>query len=262
MPDIISMIPLFIEIAVLCVLLFFSVRLYSESNRSVMVVFLIFVYALWLFTILYWLIYDFMRPESRMPFAVNEIGEAAVVLLMAAIIGLAVPKGINGIKLQIVGTILFSLCNVALWIAWTGEWGQDILFGAAYIYFMYIIACALTAEQSLSKKEWIGLGIGCMLLILFQGSTFFVEQKVKNILEICSYLLLVAGTVYWAYKFVIERRNRNEFKNVLGIVFALLGWILTAKFMSDGIWYSVFQIGEIITLPLIHLSVRKVVVKV
>ena len=83
--DISETIPVFIQIAVLAVLLVLSVRLIRGSSRSLPAVFLAFLFAMWLLTDLYWVIYDFMRPDRRMPFAVNEIGEASLFLLMRKI---------------------------------------------------------------------------------------------------------------------------------------------------------------------------------
>ena len=76
----ISQISVSIQIAVLAVLLGLTVRLVGESARNLTAVFLSFSFGLWLLTDLYWLIYDLMRPEIRMPFAANEIGEAALFL--------------------------------------------------------------------------------------------------------------------------------------------------------------------------------------
>ena len=87
---IMTMLPVIFQIAMLAVLLFLSVRLIRESGRLLIVVFLTFLFTMWLLTDLYWVIYDYMRPDSRMPFAVNEIGESTLFLLMPAISGAVV----------------------------------------------------------------------------------------------------------------------------------------------------------------------------
>ena len=46
----------------------------GESAGNLTAVFLSFSYSLCLLTDLYWLIYDLMRPESRMPFAASVSG--------------------------------------------------------------------------------------------------------------------------------------------------------------------------------------------
>ena len=68
----ITLISVSIQILVLALLLMLSVKLISESERNLTAVFMSFFFALWLLTDLYWLVYDLMRPDMRMPFAANE----------------------------------------------------------------------------------------------------------------------------------------------------------------------------------------------
>jgi len=257
--DIPTMLPTCIQIALFIVLLILSVRMIRESGRSLTAVFLTFTLSLWLFTDLYWVIYDFMRPDRRMPFAVNEIGEAAIFLLMPALLSSAVNYHLLSARKQVAGTVLFVACNVALWIAWSGEWVQDILIGAAFAYFLCSIVCALKVQRQLSTKEWIGLGIACTLLIIAQVLTFFVEPKTRATVEMGCYVFLIAGAVYWVYKLIAAHKKQTPSKAVLCLVLALLGWLMMAKYMSGGMWYSAFMVAETVALLLMYLSVRKVV---
>lgn len=257
--DISETIPVFIQIAVLMVLLFLSVRLIRESGRSLTAVFLAFLLSLWMLTDLYWVIYDFMRPDRRMPFAVNEIGEASLFLLMPAVLGTVMRFRVLSARKQAAGAVLFIACNVALWIAWSGEWVQDILIGAVFAYFWCSTACSLKNQQLMTKKEWIGLGIGCALLIFGQTGTFFTEMPLKGALDTGCYLLLAAGVTYWVYRFFAARKQKLPAKAILCLVMALMCWTLTAKYMSAGIWYSAFLIMETFAQVFMYLSVRKVV---
>lgn len=257
--DIPTMLSTCIQIVLFIVLLVLSVQMIRESDRSLTAVFLTFTLSLWLFTDLYWVIYDFMRPDRRMPFAVNEIGEAAIFLLMPALLSSAVNYRLLSARKQTVGTVLFAVCNVVLWIAWSSEWVQDILIGVAFAYFLCNIACALKVQRQLSKKEWIGLGIGCTLLIIAQVITFFVEPKTRVVVEIGCYLFLIAGVVYWVYKLIAANKNQTSSKAMLCLVLALLWWSMMAKYMSGGMWYTAFMGVETIALLLMYLSVRKVV---
>lgn len=257
--DIPTIIAVSFQIITLAVLLVFSVGLIRRSGRSLTAVFLTFVYTLLLLTDLYWVIYDFMRPGIRMPFAVNEVGEAAGFLLMSALLSSAVNYRLASARKQAIGTVLFAVCNVALWIAWSGEWAQDLIVGAAFSYFLISTTCALKVQRQLSKSEWIGLGIGCTLLILAQSLTFFTKPQTKNALETGCYIFLVAGIVYWTYKMFAARKKQASSKAVLCLVFALISWLITAVYMSDGMWYSVFLAVETFAQLLMYLSVRKVV---
>nr|MCR4849915.1 hypothetical protein [Lachnospiraceae bacterium] len=185
----ISIISVSIEIVTFAVLLMPSIKLIGESARNLTAVFLSFSYSLFLLTDLYWLIYDLMRPESRMPFAANEIGEAALFLVTAATINSAVKRRTRLPMGYLVGTFLFSVSNVVLWILWSGEVVQDIVSGIVFAWLFYSIVCALRWSQALSSREWIVLAVLCTALIISQGLTFIVPENVKPVPDTCAYLL-------------------------------------------------------------------------
>ncbi len=257
--DLATLISVFSQIAMFAVLLFFCVRLIRESNRSLTAVFLTFAFTLWLLTDLYWIIYDFMRPGSRMPFAVNEIGEAAVFLLIAATLSVTVPYWFSEAWKQADGAFIFAAGNIVLWIAWSGEWLQDLLVGAAFAYLLYVLACSLKRQQALSKAEWIGLGFACGLIIAGQGLTFVVTQPAKGAIDTGCYLLMAAGVVLGVIKLWLARKQQESPKTLLCLSAALLVWNMTAKYMSDGSWYIVFLTVETLCMPLLFLSARKAV---
>lgn len=257
--DILISFPVFLQIAVLSVLLFLSVRLIWKSGRSLTAVFLTFLFALWLFVDLYWMIYDYMRPDRRMPFAVNEIGEIAVLLMIAAIIRSAVAFRLNSARKQAVGAVLFGAGNIALWIAWSGEWMQDVLSGAALAFCLCCAACALKDRRCLSTGEWIGLAVGCAALLLAQSCTFFTGEQLTAALDLGCYVFLAAVTLYWAYKLVSARKKQASPDALLSLAAAMVCWLTTAKFMSDGYWYTAFMTVESVGLTLLYLTGRKAV---
>ena len=215
MPDhLLTLIPLCNQIAVLTVLLPLSMRLIRKSDRAIHAVFLTFILSLWLLTDLYWVIYDFMRPDSRMPFAANEIGEAAIFLLDGAMLASLV-CGWKGARIQTVSALAFAVCNVALWVAWSGEWVDDLFIGAAYAGFLYQVVRALTFHHALKPWEWVALGAGCALLILGQALTFFAPEGAKAGLDTgCSVLLALGPFFYHAAKLLAP----SSLSEILGTV--------------------------------------------
>ena len=254
-----TFLPVGLQIAVLIALTILSVRLIRESAQAIPAVYLTFILSLWLLTDLYWVIYDFMRPDSRMPFAANEIGEAAVFLLEGAMLA-SLARGWKGYaRPQAIGALIFAACNVALWIAWSGEWVDDLFVGAAFAGFLYRAARALAVHQSLKGWEWGLLGAGCGLLILGQGLTFFVPEGTKAALDTACYVLLAAVTAWWAVKAIAAWRKSADGVSLLCLVFAWIAWVVTAKYMSAGTWYAVFMVCETLCLPLLYGATRKAV---
>lgn len=257
--SLLTFLPVFFQIAVLGTLVVLSVCLIRQSGHAIPAVYLTFILSLWLLTDLYWVIYDFMRPESRMPFAANEIGEAAIFLLEGAMLAALVHGWKDYTCPQAMGALLFAACNVALWIAWSGEWVDDLFVGAAFAVFLYQAARALAVHQSLASWEWGLLGAGCGLLILGQGLTFFVPEAAKAALDTACYGLLAAVTVWWAVKVIFALRKNADGVSLLCLVFAWLAWVVAAKYMSAGAWYAVFMICETLCLPLLYGAARKAV---
>ena len=153
-----------LQTIVLAVLLVLSIKLIGKNERNLPSVHMAFCLTLWLLGNIYWLIYDLIRPESRMPFAANEIGEAAAFLMMAAIINSVVISVAYPSAVYTVSAILFGIGNVALWITWSGEWIQDIFIGTFYTWFLLSLVRALVNEKTLRTWEWVLLCILCFAL--------------------------------------------------------------------------------------------------
>ena len=254
----ITLISVSIQILVLALLLTLSVKLISESERNLTAVFMSFYFALWLLTDLYWLVYDLMRPDMRMPFAANEIGEAAMFLTGAATINSAVKHRTRLPMGYLAGIHLFAISNVVLWILWSGEIVQDIIVGTVSIWFFYSIVRALRWSQALSSREWIVLAVLCTALIISQGLTFIVPEYARDIPDLCAYIIMIAGIVFFAYAFFKAYREKLPYAQLF-LSFALSIWITVSKYMSGGNWYNLFLTLETIGFPLWYITVRKVV---
>ncbi len=208
---------------------------------------------------MYWLIYDLIRQNARMPFGANEIGEAAVFLTLAAALSATVPHGFSEAKAQAVGAVAFAACNMALWIAWSGEWLQDTLVGASFGYLLYTIACSLKAQRALRRGEWTLLGLACALLILMQATTFFADAGIKKALDAACSVLLAAGAAYWVLKLLQARKKGLRYRTRLCLAYGLTAWIIMAKYMSEGTIYLLFMFAETLSVPLLFLSAGKAV---
>ena len=254
--ELMALAPALFQIGVLSALLALSARLVRESGRALAAVFLTFVFSLWLLTDLYWVIYDIKRPDARMPFAANEIGEAAVFLLEAAMLA-SLRRGSGLARGPAIGALIFAACNVALWVGWSGEWADDLFIGTAYGCFLAQLAVALDAEDLLRRGEGIAVAAGCALLALGEGLTFIVPEGVGAALDLGCSLLMVGGAAYWGLK--LRSAWRGGAVPALCLAYALLCWILTAKYMSAGGWYALFMLGETLCLPLLYLAARRAV---
>ncbi len=251
-----------LQIIVLAVLLSLSIGVIGKSQKSLSVVHMALCLALWLMGDLYWIVYDLMRPESRMPFAANEIGEAAIFLMMAAIVNSVAVYVTYPSAVHTVSSVLFGIGNVVLWIAWSGEWIQDILIGTVYTWLLYSIVRAIVSEMAFNRQEWILLCIFCAALLAGWGLIFVIKDKSVRIVEAGVYVILFAGVLLLLNRLIRLYRQKEGPQRLLPVAFALIAWVITGKYMSEGTMYTVFLLLETMCLPVCFASVRKAVMAI
>ena len=250
---------IYLQTGVLAILLALTVNLIREDKNKPATVFLAFCYALWLFCDLYWVIYDLMQPDVRMPFAANEFGEAATLLMAATTINSVSGLAVRRIRFVTVGALIFSCLNVALWIVWNGEWVQDIFFGAAFTWYLCSVADSMSENDALSIRDWVVLGVICATVLICQLLTFATGTEAGRIAEFAAYIAMAAGAAFLIWKFVVALRHKVAPEVLLALAFALVSWCTTFKYMSDGNWYTLFLLIEALGLPLWYVTLRKVV---
>lgn len=96
-------------------------------RRSMAPVFFTFALVSLLMSGLYWLAYDLLRPDTRMPFAANEFGEIGGFLLLASALNAVFRGRFADARREIVCAAVFAAASTALWIGWSGEWVEDVL---------------------------------------------------------------------------------------------------------------------------------------
>lgn len=254
----VSIILVSVMIIMLATLIPFGIGLIRTSKGNITAVFLVFYYTILLFVLLFWLIYDIMLPDARMPFAANEIGEFTMFFMQAAIINSLFESRPES-KLLLVGSIFFTAVNVVLWWSWSGEWIQDIITGVAFAWVMYSIARALWGTRTLSKRAWVTISVMALMCVLCQALTFFVGETAGAVLETVGYGFVSAGIVFFAlqiYRTAVKEKSSRSF---LILVVALTIWIIMGEYMSAGIWYNSFMGLRFVVTPLLFVAARRVV---
>ena len=244
------------EVSVLLVIFLLVVRLIIRGSRSISLVFFGFALACTLLSDFYWLTYDLLRPEVRMPVAANEIGESAMFLLLGAALTARHPIRFQRDKWALLSAGVFTVANAALWIAWSGEWGQDILGGLAYGYFLCALASRIRQESIYAAWKKYIFGALCLVVIAIQTSTFFFPDPVRRILDISGYVLLFAFVGMLLVRAVLSLRQETPAWAVCRS-FLCLAWTLTAMYMSAGAFYAAALILCSLCYLLMYLAIRK-----
>lgn len=245
-----------LRIMVLILVFLRTLRLIVPERRSIHLVFYVFAVACILLSDLYWLAYDLLRPETRMPFAANEIGEWAMFLLLAVSLGTPERSGLKHAKWEVLCTGLFVIASVGLWIAWSGEWVQDILTGLSYGAFLCRLASRIKEENALSDWDWRRLGIACVVLIVAQASIFVAPEAVRGSLDLFCYILLFLGSVCFLVRAMLSVRKDEPGQTVCH-TFAYFAWVVTVMYMSSGQYYLLAMLLSMLSFPLMLLALRK-----
>ena len=216
-----------------------TVKLINQKEPSLTAVFFLLGNMSLLCSTVYWLVYEALRPEIRMPFAVNEIGEEAGFLLYASAVSIAFRDRFVKAGREMVFTILFMAASVALWISWSGEWLEDIICGFALGYLACEIVRALKSSEALSGKEWRGLGILAGTLVLLQAAIFWVPEPWKKPLDITCYALMFAILVFLLFRYFFFCRRKTAEGQCFSLAFACFFWDISVMYMSEGMFYYI-----------------------
>jgi len=237
-----------VQSIVLVVIIAKTVRLMDNGKNVFLPFFFMLAMTSFLLSNMYWIAYDVLKPDTRMPIAANEIGECAMILLLSA--GLdVVLKDKKKIFGEIVFAILFIGVNIALWIAWSGEWLQDVLFGIPYIYFLWLLIRGMRSRGVLARKElWLAAVMGVSVLIL-QIPLLYVKGFLFESIKVAFFVVMFALMAWFGVK---SFRSKDYF---MTLTFFL--WTELSMFLTSGVYYYLAFSSNVLVLPLMYVSMKK-----
>lgn len=246
-----------IQIVILLIILAGCVKLFGGENFSIAAVFFLFGIFSLMIVDLYWIAYDLLKPEVRMPFAANEFGEAAMLLLFGASIKTVFEgKLIREIHVLAV-SVFFIASSTGLWIAWSGEWLEDIITGLSFGYFFCVTVMAMRTADVFGRMEWIAAGSCAMLLILFQTSIFFVPEILKKPIDTGCYIFMFAILSILLGRCIQSMKAGETGEKVLALSYGCYAWAVSTMYMSSGGWYVAALCAETAGVVLMFAGIRK-----
>ena len=247
---------LFHTLILLCVSLnaFYTI---IHGGQSVKMVFYAFGTVGVLLSNLYWITYVVLRPDGRMPFAANEIGEWAMFLLFGACLLVDRKEKATDNRRVILAAVCIATANTALWIGWSGEWIQDILTGIVFGYFLYAVMVSWKEYLPMPPKG-AALTIAVLSAVfILQAMTFFSSQRTAAFLDLLSHILLFAVVVFLLFLFGYSIRRKKSPKLCFCISSAYLAWIVMTLYMSDGIFYNITILFLVLNYPMSLYCLKK-----
>ncbi|MBP5186233.1 MAG: hypothetical protein J6040_04175 [Clostridiales bacterium] len=243
----ISVILSVIQVVVLIAVILPTARAMLSGKTTLISVFFCFAMGCYLFSDLYWVAYDCLRPDTRMPFAVNEFSECAMILFLSA--GLEkVLKDERKVAWEIIFSFAFIGANIALWILWSGEWVQDILFGIPYVYFLWLLIRGIKSRDLLPKIERAGIVLLNFLILALEFVALYSEKmdKTMNI----PIAILTFGGLAWLL--IRSIKTKDVF-----LAFAFFFSSIMAMYSFADLFYNLATAANTVALPLMYFSMKK-----
>lgn len=237
-----------LQSAALVVVIADAIRLMNNKKNVLLPFLFVLAMASYLLSNLYWIAYDTLMPDTRMPIACNEIGECAVILLLSA--GL---ETLLKDKKKIVGEILFAFlfigANIALWIAWSGEWFQDILFGIPYVYFLWILIHGLRNRVCLKSKEALVASIASIFVLIMQIPLLVTNGNLFVFSEIMCFAAMFAVMAWLGIK---SFRCKDFF-----VASTFFLWTELSMFLSPDVYYNMAMVANTIACFFMYVSMKQ-----
>ena len=252
--NIISIFSLIVTVSIIIL----SVKKLAETKNKVLSVFFTFAMVSYFMSEVYYFAYNFLIPDTRMPFAANEIAEASMILLLCAVLETTIGRE----RKFDIGAFIFSTVfigvNIALWILWAGEWAKNIIFGLPYIYFLYLLIKGVMKTKAASGKEIIIAVVLSTAILAGEAIAPAMNDTVRPIIEISCYPLMYILWILICVKTIatLRKENKNQGEAIF-LSFTLHIWTMLLMFMSADIFYNIANIMYICVLPLMYLAFKK-----
>ena len=252
--NIISILSLIVTVSIIIL----SVKKLAETKNKVLSVFFTFAMVSYFMSEVYYFAYNFLIPDTRMPFAANEIAEASMILLLCAVLETTLGKDRKfNIPAFIFSTVFIGV-NIALWILWAGEWAKNIIFGLPYIYFLYLLIKGVMKTKAASGKEIIIAVVLSTAILAGEAIAPTMNDTLRPIIEISCYPLMYILWILICVKTIatLRKENKNQGEAIY-LSFTLHIWTMLLMFMSADIFYNIANIMYICVLPLMYLAFKK-----
>lgn len=241
------------------VLLAATVRLLVHANKSMTAVYFAFTLVSILLSEFYWLAYDILRGDVRMPFAANEFAEAAFFLLLTSSLRTVFRERFPVFDRAILLTALYAVGNIVLWILWNGDWIEALLTGPAYLYFLVMAMFALRQSEAIRRSGQIVLGCAAFASLALMYLAHFIPS-VSAAMNLVNYILLFGVLGAMVLSFVRALRTGREMRILLALAYCAVVWAQNSLYMSTGWWYAAMEMLYAMTMPAMFFAVRREVI--
>ena len=247
----------FIEVVILIYTIIRAVTMVKSGKRYVPVIYFFMGAMALTLDLFYWLAYYvIMPPDIRMPFTADFIAENAGYLLLATAVKTSFDGKLKLLTKESAGAIIFIICNILLWIWWSGEVLQDILGGIAFGYLFCVVTNALKQSEVFNGKLRAMMIATAFTLVAVAGLPFFLPEM-KQLSEWIYYSIIFISVIF--YMCCAFRMQRSGSPGIASVSFTAFcwTWCSVCMYMSSEPMYYLPDIMAVISLLFMMLAFRK-----
>lgn len=247
-----------IQILLLCVCVVLCFRYARRAEDKLWLIYSALSASALLISDLYYLTHSFLLEGIRIPFAANDIADFGFFLLLSTSLNTAIGSDRRKRLPVYIGAAVFAAANVALWIAWSGEWLRDLLGGVSFGWFICTAIHSVYYTKALSRWERAAMWTVSALLIAVQTAVFLVPLPLKGILDkSVATGLMGAGELLLLVRTGLALRRSGRANAALSLSFVCHCWGLICMYMSADPYYTVFSNLCTLSILLTLLAIRK-----
>ncbi|MBO4559234.1 MAG: hypothetical protein J5712_04050 [Lachnospiraceae bacterium] len=242
------------QILVLGYLIFRILRYITKTHAKVGILYLAYGLMCIFFNDLYWLVHGLMFSDYRFPFGANDVSEIGFFLLIASAIAFVVKDNKQKTRLEIAGTVIYSIISVALWIGWSGEWAKNILSGIPFAYLCCQAVRSVRLSCSFKRVEWLFFTVFTFGIAAVECIMFFTPEPLYTILDTSCYFFLysmLVSLICNAFIRTVRAKDPASASSAIAVSSLSVVWSLISMYMSLEPMYFFPQLGCAVSLILL-----------
>ncbi|MCR5701533.1 MAG: hypothetical protein K6G76_05235 [Lachnospiraceae bacterium] len=248
-----------IQVLIIIPIIAASTKLMQGGRNGLLPVFFTFGMFCYILDDLYYIVFCLLRPDERLPIAADEIAGCATLLLFSSLLEVLNNKKKRFSPMAFIFSVLFIGANIALWIAWSGEWVQDILFGLPYIYFLYLLMKGLLETKSMKKIEIAIIIPLCFIISGIEFALLNMDGTAYDITDLIAYFLMFSIAIWLIIKCI--QSLYNEQGNYIYLTFTLFLCTLLILYASEDFYYSIALDLNTLSLLIMYIAFKKELAK-
>ena len=183
----------------------------------------------------YWLIHVLLDTDYRFPFGANDVGAIGMFLLFASALAIIFKDAGKKAVLEVIGTLVFSVISVILWIIWSGEVVKDIISGIPYAYFCCHAVRSVRLSHGFRRLEWVFFAAFVLGITLVEGWISFLPEPLNIIVDSACYVIMYTMLVALmcnAFVKIVRSKTTADAAAAVSMSAVCFAWGLSSMYMS------------------------------